>query len=103
MVNLGAFTMKTKTKCHLEAMQEVFELVLIGSMIALVADTLWVFHDIATNGMNIYYGVISTGLISATVVTLKATLKHHRVNYKKITTELLTSKLKLQKRKNKRK
>lgn len=94
--------MKTLNKCHVKAFTEVFELVLVGSVIALVADTGWVAHDIYHNGFNWQYGFIGSGLVTATTLTIWACIKHHTMNFRKFASELLQIKLARQKHKNKR-
>ncbi len=93
--------MTAQTKGHIYALKEVFELVLIASIIALISDTVWVMHDICTNGISKIYVVISSGLITATVLTTHATMKHHHNNYMRYMHDTMTQKLFKQKRINK--
>lgn len=93
--------MTVKTKCHVQAFVEVFELVLIASVVALLADTGWVFHDILVNGLSIQYILIASGLLGATAITVIAFLKHHANNYKNMVKVLLVDKMNIQRRKNK--
>lgn len=93
---LGDTSVNIQTKIHIKAFSEVFELVLIGSMLALIADTCWVIHDIVSNGLSWQYVGIFTGLFSASVLTAIACVKHHKNNFGTIYHNLLDSKLKIQ-------
>lgn len=89
--------MTTTTKLHMTALVEVFELILIASVIALLADTAWLMHDVCSNGISVTYAFILGGLTAATIITMIACVKHHRNNYRKLSKELLAEKLKKQK------
>jgi hypothetical protein len=94
--------MGVATRCHLRALTEVFELVLVGSVVALMADTAWVFHDIQVNGISTQYIGIASGLTFANLLTLWAFKKHHAGNFKKIAHEIFLEKIELQRRRDKR-
>lgn len=95
--------MKALTICHVKSLQDSFEIILTASIVALVADTGWVLHDVLSNGMSIQYAFIGGGLVTATGMTIWATIKHHMNTYSKMTKELLRAKLLLQKQRNKKK
>lgn len=64
-------------RAHIRAMSSTMEIIIIASVVALVADTAWLGHDIYENGMGIWYALVGTGLLSATAMTGWALRKHH--------------------------
>lgn len=62
---------------HTAALRTDFELVCQASIVALVADLGWVFHDVLQNGMSLSYGFIGTGLVIGIVGTAWVLIRHH--------------------------
>lgn len=69
--------MSIKSKIHLKVLTTEFEFISLFAAIALLSDTLWVMHDISTNGFSNSYAVILTGLIIATIGTVYICYRHH--------------------------
>ena len=94
--------MSIRSKAHFKILLTEFELIAVFSAIALLADTIWVFHDIFTNGMSAIYGVIAGGLLFALMGTLYIVYTHHTKFFKVYISEELRAKLKICKLKAKR-
>jgi len=93
--------MKTiRLRAHIKAMSSTMEIIIIASVIALAADSLWVLHDILDNGMSWSYGGIGGSLVTATLMTLYALKKHHNDSVKNGIKLLLSEKLHEQKVRN---
>lgn len=72
--------MSVMMKCHLKAFSNAIELLTIAGALGLATDVVWMLHDIHSNGMSLSYGLLITGLITATVITIYAGIVHHKEN-----------------------
>lgn len=86
--------MNITTKCHLKALGDTVELSLCAGVTAIVADLVWLTHDILSNGLSAVYSAVATGLLLGLIITaialwnyhktlVTSTLKQHYVNKKK--------------------
>lgn len=88
-----------RRRYHVKALSETIELSLISGLLALVSDIAWMAHDIASNGLSVWYGCVLFGLTLALLLLIKATLKHHHANVKQLLNGVLQDKLRLHKAK----
>lgn len=95
--------MTIQTKLHMTAMLEVFELVLIGSAIGLIADTIWLVYEMMNAGVTVVRIGILCGLVSASILTLIGCIKHHKATYINLIHQTMLGKLKIQKCKSRHK
>lgn len=65
-------------KKHIKAFLTNFEIACEAGILALIADILWLTHDIVDNGMSIWYGFIFIGLVSGLWLTIFALVRHHK-------------------------
>lgn len=63
---------------HRKAFLTNFEIACEAGILALLADMLWVVHDVLANGMSIWYFVIFLGLFLGNALTVFALCRHHR-------------------------
>lgn len=89
-----------RLRAHIKAMSSTMEIIIIASVVALVADTSWLAHDIYENGMGVWYSVVGIGLVSATVMTTWALRKHHLDIVQNGIKCLLVEKIEEQKKRN---
>lgn len=66
-----------RMRAHIRAMSSTMEIIIIASVIALLADTGWLAHDVYENGIGVWYTLVGMGLVSATLMTGWALRKHH--------------------------
>ena len=66
------------TKLHKKAFLTNFELACEAGIVALVADLIWLVHDITNAGMSVWYAIVATGLIFGVAVTAYALARHHK-------------------------
>ena len=90
--------MRTTTRCHLIAVQELVELISIGGLVAIIGDLFWVGHDIFVSeisrpGLWCILGIL---LIAFTITSI-GVVNYHKQNVKRLLNEKLKWKLKLQK------
>jgi hypothetical protein len=74
----GKQYMRTVQTAHKRAFLSNFELACEAAIVALVADLLWLLHDIVANGMSIWYGGVALGLILGVTFTIVALVRHHK-------------------------
>lgn len=67
-------------KAHNKAFLTNFEITCEAGVFALIADLLWLIHDIAFNGFSWWYGVVFGGLSLGLLFTMFALYRHHK-NY----------------------
>ena len=89
-----------RLRAHIRAMSSTMEIIIIASVIALLADTFWLAHDVYENGMGWWYGTVGAGLITATLMTAWALRKHHLDIVQNGIKNLLVEKLDEQKKRN---
>ena len=89
-----------KLKAHIKAMSGTMEIIIIASVIALLADTLWLGHDMYENGFGLWYLMVGIGLLSATLITAWALRKHHLDTVQNGIKLLLIEKVTQQKQRN---
>lgn len=94
-------TSSTVGKCHTKALSDTIELSLLASFIALVADMMWLLHDVYTNGGSLIYIFIFTGLMVGISLTGIALKRHHTSSVRELLRTLMADKIKVQKHKNK--
>ncbi len=70
--------MTTLEVMHIKAFLTNFELACEAGILALMADLLWLTHDIVVNGAGIVYGVVGMGLAGGILLTSYALVRHHK-------------------------
>ena len=83
-------------KCHIQTLSDTIELSLIASLCALVADMIWLLHDVFNNGISVVYCTVFLGLLLGNVITIIALYRHHIGHVKTTLKVLLHDKLVLQ-------
>lgn len=69
--------MNANTRLHMKVFLSNFEMGLEAGILITVADLFWLFHDVATNGMSIWYGLIMLALIIGIVWMCYILYRHH--------------------------
>jgi hypothetical protein len=85
--------MSIETRHRLSAMRSHFELACIAGMAVIVADILWLSHDIYVNGFSIVYGVIGSFMIIGLIATVIIVYQHNSKIVRYLNKTLLESKL----------
>jgi hypothetical protein len=75
----------------IKALKTDFELIGIAGSLALLADLIWLSHDIYVSGISIWYSIVGLGLLSALLVSLFIIYRHN-ASYVKKHTNILTNK-----------
>ncbi len=83
-------------KCHIQTLSDAIELSLIASLCALVADIVWLLHDVASNGISVVYCIVFVGLLLGNVITSIALYRHHTGRVRTTLATMLRDKLALQ-------
>lgn len=65
------------TNNNLKALTTNFELIALAGLVSLVADFLWVLHDIFQNGLSVTYTIIGFGLVVGILLTLVVFIRHN--------------------------
>lgn len=65
------------TTYHKKAFLTNFEIACEAGILALVADLVWLTHDVISNGISIWYILIFLGLSLGLGLTIFALLRHH--------------------------
>lgn len=66
------------SKFHRRAFLTNFEIACEFAIIALLADLLWLSHDVVQNGFSLCYGLVGTGLTLGILGTSFALIRHHK-------------------------
>lgn len=69
--------MRIKTKAHYQALTDLVELMSVASLIALLADVIWVIRDSIVGGFTFTLGVVGGLLITALVGMAYGVYKYH--------------------------
>ena len=85
--------MKTHLKHILLSAGTLFELACIAGIIVIVADMTWLLHDILTNGLSIWYGLIGSFMLIGLCMTVLVTVRHNIEKTKKLDNKTLRIKL----------
>lgn len=92
---------KIKIRAHYRAAIELLELMSIASLIALLADAVWIIRDIWVTGYTPCLGFIATLLITASILMFIGVYKYHIKAVKQILREILHAKVRKTQRLNK--
>ena len=63
---------------HKKAFLTNFEIACEAAILALVADLVWLSHDIMANGLSLWYIIVFIGLFTGTGLTVFALVRHHK-------------------------
>ena len=85
--------MKIKIRAHYQAAIELLELMSLASLIALLADAIWIVRDITVNGLTSGLFVVGVLLWTAFIMMAVGVYKYHIKAVKKILQDLLASKI----------
>ncbi len=80
--------MQIKHRAHLSSITERLEIALIGTFIALLADTLEVGYNLSCGGWNSVHGGVLILLFIGLYMSISAVVKHHIINFKEIMADL---------------
>ena len=92
---------KLVKKAIVKATLTNFELVAFAGATVIIADMIWLLHDIVENGMNVWYLMIGGLMISGFLSTIAVIVRHNRHLSKKYAHDLLLTALDHSKRKAK--
>lgn len=95
--------MNIKAKAHYQAALELLEVMSIASLIALIADAIWIIRDISVNGLTLGLGIVGVLLWIALIIMGYGVYKYHVKAVKKILHEMMEQKVKINKSRRKAK
>lgn len=68
----------SNTELHIKAYLTNFEVALEAGILVIIADILWLLHDILVNGLSVYYTSIGLLMSIGLLISIYALYKHHR-------------------------
>lgn len=79
-----------------------FELAAIAGVAVILADMVWLTHDIVVNGFSVWYGIVGSMMILGLSATVGVIARHNRAHVVRTTHTELKAELRNCKRKSKR-